>query len=98
VISQNMDLFRNQTPSEIAGHKLINFTDLAHSINGLPATDGVKFWLGDNARILIRPSGTEPKIKCYIEVIETGEISAAKKQADSKVAALRQALTKVLVG
>ena len=102
MISQNMDHFRNQTPSEIAGHKLINFTDLAHSINGLPATDGVKFWLGDNARILIRPSGTEPKIKCYIEVIEevikTGEISAAKKQADSKVAALRQALTKVLVG
>ena len=36
----------------------------------LPATDGLRLWLDGTIRIIIRPSGTEAKMKCYIEVIE----------------------------
>jgi phosphomannomutase len=97
-INQIMDYFRNQRPAEIAGYRVLNFTDLLTSDSGLPTTDGVRFWLGSDARIIIRPSGTESKIKCYIEVVSTGEISTAKAKADSTVDLLRQALTKLLVG
>ncbi len=97
-ISQIMDLFRNQTPEEIAGYKVDNFSDLSHPTNNLPPTDGIRFWLGEGIRIIIRPSGTEPKIKCYIEVVEVGPISTARLKADSKVEILRDALTKLLVG
>lgn len=97
-INQIMDYFRNQRPAEIAGYRVLNFTDLLTTDSGLPATDGVRFWLGSDARIIIRPSGTESKIKCYIEVVATGEISTAKAKADSTVDLLRQALTKLLVG
>ncbi|MSY23959.1 MAG: phospho-sugar mutase, partial [Actinobacteria bacterium] len=97
-INQTMDYFRNQRPAEIAGYRVLNFTDLLTSDSGLPATDGVRFWLGSDARIIIRPSGTESKIKCYIEVVATGEISTAKAKADSTIDLLRQALTKLLVG
>jgi phosphomannomutase len=97
-ITQIMERFRNQIPTEIAGEKVSNFSDLARPENGLPATDCVRFWLGESARIIIRPSGTEPKIKCYIEVVKTGEVVAAKSAADSQLETLRHALAKLLVG
>ena len=97
-ITQIMERFRNQIPTEIAGEKVRNFSDLARPENGLPATDCVRFWLGESARIIIRPSGTEPKIKCYIEVVKTGEVVAARSAADSQLETLRHALAKLLVG
>jgi phosphomannomutase len=36
----------------------------------LPPTDGIRIWLDGGVRIIIRPSGTEAKMKCYIEAIE----------------------------
>ena len=35
----------------------------------LPPTDGLRFALADGARVIVRPSGTEPKVKCYLEVV-----------------------------
>jgi phosphomannomutase len=43
--------------------------DLAAPKDGLPPTDGLRIWLAGGIRIIIRPSGTEAKLKCYIEVI-----------------------------
>jgi phosphomannomutase len=43
------------------------YTDLANGTDDLPATDGLRFALPDGRRALIRPSGTEPKLKCYLE-------------------------------
>ena len=36
----------------------------------LPPTDGLRFTLAERARVVVRPSGTEPKLKCYLEVVE----------------------------
>ena len=61
--------FRDATPTSIGKFSLTSFDDLEKPKDGLPPTNGVRIRLMDNIRIIVRPSGTEPKIKCYIEVI-----------------------------
>jgi phosphomannomutase len=61
--------FRDTTPTSIGKFSLTSFDDLEKPKDGLPPTNGVRIRLMDNIRIIVRPSGTEPKIKCYIEVI-----------------------------
>jgi len=61
---------RNNPPQEIAGRAVTSIDDLADPTDGLPPTDGLRIWLDGGVRIIIRPSGTEAKMKCYIEAIE----------------------------
>jgi len=61
---------RNNPPQNIAGREVTSIDDLATPTDGLPPTDGLRIWLDGGVRIIIRPSGTEAKMKCYIEVIE----------------------------
>ena len=61
---------RNNPPQEIAGRSVTSIDDLAAPKDGLPPTDGLRIWLDGGVRIIIRPSGTEAKMKCYIEAIE----------------------------
>jgi phosphomannomutase len=58
--------------TEIAGIKVTSFEDLS---KGLSPTQGLRIRCGENVRVIIRPSGTEPKLKTYIEVM--GEKGAA---------------------
>jgi len=62
---------RTNPPTEIAGHVVESIDDLAAPTNGLPPTDGLRIWLAGGIRVIVRPSGTEAKLKCYIEVITT---------------------------
>jgi phosphomannomutase len=61
---------RNNPPQQIAGRAVTSIDDLAAPTDGLPPTDGLRIWLDGGVRIIIRPSGTEAKMKCYIEAIE----------------------------
>ena len=61
---------RSNPPQNIAGRTVTSIDDLAAPTDGLPPTDGLRIWLDGGVRIIIRPSGTEAKMKCYIEVIE----------------------------
>ena len=70
LISTLMTKLRNNSASEIAGFKVLAMEDLLKPNNSLPPTDGLRFTLEQNIRIIIRPSGTEPKIKCYIEIVD----------------------------
>ena len=65
-----MGRLRSKTPTHIAGHEVTSIDDLAKPTDDLPPTDGLRIWLDGTIRIIIRPSGTEAKMKCYIEVIE----------------------------
>jgi phosphomannomutase len=60
---------RSNPPREIAGRVVESIDDLAAPTDGLPPTDGLRIWLAGGIRIIVRPSGTEAKMKCYIEVV-----------------------------
>ena len=57
--------------SEFAGKKVLKCLDYSEGIDGLPKSDVLKFFLEDNCSIVVRPSGTEPKLKAYISVSAT---------------------------
>jgi len=84
---------RQTPPQEIAGRKVESIDDLAAPKDGLPPTDGLRIWLAGGIRIIVRPSGTEAKMKCYIEVI-------TKTSGDSELLLneLREPLKKFLAG
>ena len=75
-ISLLLTQLRQNPPSEIDGYKVSVIDDLAAPKDGLPPTDGLRIWLDGGVRIIIRPSGTEAKLKCYIEVITKDAKSA----------------------
>ena len=77
-ITRLLAALRTNPPTEIAGRKVDSIDDLAAPKDGLPPTDGLRIWLAGGIRIIVRPSGTEAKMKCYIEVItKSSEESAA---------------------
>ena len=82
---------RTTPPREIAGRSVESIDDLAAPSNGLPPTDGLRMWLSGGIRIIIRPSGTEAKLKCYIEVI-----SSDREKAEADLFSLRQPLRDLL--
>ena len=67
---------RSNPPKQIAGWAVTAIDDLAKPTDGLPPTEGLRIWLTGGIRIIIRPSGTEAKMKCYIEAIEKDAKSA----------------------
>ena len=94
-ITDIMDRLRANPPSSIAGIAVLGMDDLEAPTDGLPPTDGLRFRLEGGARIIVRPSGTEPKIKCYLEVIEYPngtELEGARASAWRRMEALRHAV------
>ncbi len=71
-IQTTMNSLRAHPPTHIAGYMVDSLDDLMQPKDHLPPTDGLRIWLAGDIRIIIRPSGTEPKVKCYIEVITKG--------------------------
>jgi phosphomannomutase len=82
---------RQRPPLEIAGRKVESIDDLAAPKDGLPPTDGLRIWLAGGIRIIVRPSGTEAKMKCYIEVI-----TKTAEESTQLLDELRGPLTKFL--
>lgn len=77
-----MARLRAEAPAALAGAEVTTVQDLGEGsaeTTGLPATDGVLLATADDARVIVRPSGTEPKLKCYIEVRE--EVPAGADEA-----------------
>lgn len=79
-------------PSTLGAHAV-------HAEDLLPLTDGIRL-TGDGLRVVIRPSGTEPKLKAYIQVVEpvqdAAALPAAKQRAAERLAALRTAVAQLL--
>ena len=52
---------------QISSARVVKYVDYLDGIDGLPKADVIKMWMEDGAEIVVRPSGTEPKIKVYLE-------------------------------
>jgi phosphomannomutase len=92
---------RADPPARLGGQPVTGLEDLARCDDGgLPRADVLIFWL-TGARVVLRPSGTEPKIKCYIEITEQvagRPLEAARAAAAGRLVPLRQALEALLAG
>lgn len=88
-VTHVMSALRTTPPAAFGGMDVERVIDLSKSETGLPPTDGVIFMLKatdeiSKARVIVRPSGTEPKIKCYLEVVcSNNNLDEARKVATS---------------
>ncbi len=87
--------FRDQPPAEIGGFKVERSYDLLHGAMDLPPSNVLVYFLEGNRRVIMRPSGTEPKLKCYYEVCEPVDsdepVASAVTRAQSALARLSNA-------
>jgi phosphomannomutase len=94
-IKQTMARFRATPPAELGGHTVALAIDLASGAGGLPKSDVLVYRLEGGRRVIMRPSGTEPKLKSYYEVrvpVAGGEpIADARARGLADLAALRDA-------
>jgi phosphomannomutase len=96
-IGEAMARLRTQPPGRLGGLAVEEVEDLSAGVGGLPPTDGVRLRLADRARVVVRPSGTEPKLKCYFEVViavHGGDVDAARIGAAGRLDAIRHDLTR----
>ncbi|WP_299443140.1 phospho-sugar mutase [uncultured Phycicoccus sp.] len=101
LIGRIMERLRAQPPASLAGVEVTRTDDLARGDGGLPPTEGLRYFLADDSRVIVRPSGTEPKLKVYLEVVEPvadGDVQAARERADLRLAALREELAAATAG
>ncbi|MGC0329877.1 phosphomannomutase [Streptomyces sp. SAI-170] len=87
LIADAMRRLREQPPTELAGLAITRAEDLTRGTETLPPTDGLRYTL-DGARVIVRPSGTEPKLKCYLEVVVPVAAHAGLPEARAKAADL----------
>ncbi|MFD7236055.1 phospho-sugar mutase [Streptomyces syringium] len=105
LIANAMRRLREQPPTTLAGLRVSSAEDLSEGSAALPPTDGLRYHLAGDAtgtvsaaRVIVRPSGTEPKIKCYLEVVvpvtDASALTAARAQAETVLAAIKADLSK----
>ncbi|MER5259205.1 phospho-sugar mutase [Streptomyces sp. NPDC002855] len=96
LIADAMRRLRELPPTELAGLPVTKAEDLTQGTEKLPPTDGLRYTL-DGARVIVRPSGTEPKLKCYLEVVvpvaTKADLPAARARATDLLGAIKNDLS-----
>ncbi|MER5996103.1 phospho-sugar mutase [Streptomyces viridosporus] len=97
LIAAAMRRLREQPPTVLAGLRVTDAEDLTRGTDRLPPTDGLRYTL-DGARVIVRPSGTEPKLKCYLEVVvpvpARADLPSARATAAELLTALKRDLAR----
>ena len=98
IITAAMARLRAHPPRVLAGQPT-SVLDLAHGSEELPPTDAILI-TGEMIKVVVRPSGTEPKLKCYLEahrgVPRSGGLAAARAEARSMLATIRSEMSAAL--
>ncbi len=89
-ITRAMARLRAAPPTSLGGYAVERAEDLSRGSSALPPTDGLRYSLASGGRVIVRPSGTEPKLKCYLEVVVplTVGLSEARAVAAERLQAL----------
>ena len=91
-----MERLRSAPPENLGTVRVAQVDDLARGDGGLPPTEGVRWFMADRSRVIVRPSGTEPKLKVYLEAIEPvpdrDQLAGSRRTASERLAALRTAM------
>ncbi|MEU3146824.1 MULTISPECIES: phospho-sugar mutase [unclassified Streptomyces] len=95
LIADAMRRLRGNPPAELAGLPVTEAEDLTRGTDTLPPTDGLRYTLR-GARVIVRPSGTEPKLKCYLEVVVPVAARDGLPAARTEAAALLTAIKRDL--
>ena len=82
-IARIMAALRERHPSSVGDVAVDRIDDLLDGVDDLPPGDVLRLWLADGSRVIVRPSGTEPKLKLYLDV--RGE---SREDAAARIAAL----------
>ncbi|MFH8406830.1 phospho-sugar mutase [Streptomyces sp. NPDC018019] len=104
LIAAAMRRLREQPPAALAGLTVSSADDLSQGTDTLPPTDGLRYHLAgterdgvESGRVVVRPSGTEPKLKCYLEVVvpvgDAQALGAARARADEVLGAIKADLS-----
>ncbi|RYC11220.1 phospho-sugar mutase [Nocardioides zhouii] len=103
-IPATMERVRATPPTTLGGLAVEKVEDLSQGSAQLPPTDGLRYTLAEGARVIVRPSGTEPKVKCYLEVVipvgtdEDGGVDAARISAAGRLDAIKADLRGAVFG
>lgn len=99
-IAEAVATLRANPPKELAGSPVVTVIDMSDGVDGLPPTDALVMITADDTRVIARPSGTEPKLKCYLEVIvkvrPSESVSAERSIARAKLEGLKSELKGIL--
>lgn len=90
---------RQAPPTGIGGIAVASIDDFAQGIGRVPPSDILRLWLADGTRVMIRPSGTEPKLKVYVDAVADSGPAAEREAraaaaADRAAAAVRELLAR----
>jgi len=107
LIGATMTRVLEAPPSSLVGSPVVEAVDLVLGTDeerfGLPPTEGLRLVAADGTRVIIRPSGTEPKVKCYLEVIQPvdpdapdEDVAAARVEARRRLEVLKDELREAL--
>lgn len=106
LIGEMMHTLRTTPPKTLAGSPVVEVRDLAEGTvetTGLPPTNGMLLLAADDSRVIVRPSGTEPKLKAYLEVVteveenaDFNDLSAAREHATEKLEQMKKELSELL--
>ncbi len=96
LIDAVMQRLRTTPPSSLGGFDVVQIDDLSPGSDALPPTDALRYRLDEGGRVVVRPSGTEPKLKCYLEVVvpvEHDDVAAVRISAAGRLDAIRSDLS-----
>jgi phosphomannomutase len=96
-IPRLMMKLRSSVPESIGGVEVSGVDDFRNGFGHFPATDLLRFWLDGGSRVILRPSGTEPKLKAYIDAASSeGTAEDRMRAATATVEALESGVRELL--
>ncbi|MBM0045698.1 phospho-sugar mutase [Anaerococcus sp. mt242] len=94
-IGRIMEEFRNNPLESLADFKTVNIVDYKLDDTGLPKSNVLKYYFEDDSWVAIRPSGTEPKIKLYINAVSKENEKAADNKKEALISGMQEIIDSV---